>query len=122
VSTVKPGTAGATRTCPHCRATILESSSVCPACRHHLRFDPKAQAEERSQATAAPLVVEGKIKHPSSGEPWEYTVLVTVRNEKGEEVARQLVGVGALRPDEERTFSLTVEVRASGGLDALRAG
>jgi len=121
VSTVKAGTPGATRTCPHCRATILESSSVCPACRHHLRFDPKAQAEERSQATAAPLVVEGTIKHPASGEPWEYTVLVTVKNEKGEEVARQLVGVGALKPDEERTFSLTVEVRASGGLDALRS-
>ena len=30
---------GATRTCPHCRATILESAIVCPGCRHHLRFD-----------------------------------------------------------------------------------
>lgn len=120
MTAVKPGTPGATRSCPHCRATILESSSVCPACKHHLRFDPKVAADARAQATAAPLVVEGKIKHPSTGDPWEYTVLVTVRNEKGEEVARQLVGVGALRPGEERSFTLAVEVRAAGGLDALR--
>ena len=38
---------GRTRTCPHCKATILESASVCPACHHHLRFDPKAIAERR---------------------------------------------------------------------------
>ena len=35
--------AGATRTCPHCRATILESAIVCPGCRHHLRFDKDAK-------------------------------------------------------------------------------
>jgi hypothetical protein len=122
MTSARPGTPGATRTCPHCRATILESSSVCPACKHHLRFDPKAAAEARSGSTASPLMVEGKIRHPSSGEPWEYTVLVTVRNEKGEEVARQLVGVGALKPDEERTFTLSVEVRSTGTLDALRQG
>jgi hypothetical protein len=67
-------------------------------------------------------MVEGTVRHPPGGEPWEYTVLVTVRNEKGEEVARQLVGVGALKPDEERTFTLAVEVRASGTLDSLRRG
>jgi hypothetical protein len=122
MTSTRPGTPGATRTCPHCRATILESSSVCPACKHHLRFDPKAAAVARSSSTASPLMVEGKIRHPSSGEPWEYTVLVTVRNEKGEEVARQLVGVGALKPDEERTFTLSVEVRSTGTLDALREG
>src|SRR3546814_9805535 len=31
VSNARPGTAGATRTCPHCKTTILESSSVCPS-------------------------------------------------------------------------------------------
>lgn len=120
MTSTKPGLPGATRTCPHCRATILESSSVCPACRHHLRFDPKAASSARATATASPLVVEGKIRHPADGEAWEYTVLVTVRNEKGEEVARQLVGVGALKANEERTFNLSVEVRSSGTLDALR--
>ena len=122
MTSTRPGTPGATRTCPHCRATILESSSVCPACKHHLRFDPKAAATAKSQQSATPLMVEGKVRHPPGGEPWEYTVLVTVRNEKGEEVARQLVGVGALKPDEERTFTLSVEVRASGTLDSLRGG
>ena len=44
----RPGTAGATRTCPHCKATILESSSVCPACRGHLKFDaPATDAAQR---------------------------------------------------------------------------
>jgi hypothetical protein len=122
MTSTRPGSPGATRTCPHCRATILESSSVCPACKHHLRFDPKAATTARTQQSVTPLMVEGKVRHPPGGEPWEYTVLVTVRNEKGEEVARQLVGVGALKPDEERTFTLAVEVRAAGGLDALREG
>jgi hypothetical protein len=36
--------------------------------------------------------------------------MVTVRNDKGEEVARQMVGVGSLQPDEERTFTMSVEV------------
>jgi hypothetical protein len=35
---------------------------------------------------------------------------VAIRNAKGEEVARQVVGVGALQPSDERTFSLAVEV------------
>lgn len=120
MTSVRPGTPGATRTCPHCRATILESSSVCPACRHHLRFDPKAAASARTDSSVSPLRVEGKIRHPDGAEAWEYTVLVTIRNEKGEEVARQLVGVGALKANEERTFNLSVEVRSSGTLDALR--
>ena len=41
-------------------------------------------------------------------------MLLTIRNARGEEVARQLVGVGALQPNEERTFTLSVEVSAVG--------
>jgi hypothetical protein len=41
-------------------------------------------------------------------------MLLTIRNARGEEVARQLVGVGALQPNEERTFTLSVEVSAPG--------
>src|SRR3546814_12587641 len=68
VSNARPGTAGATRTCPHCKTTILESSSVCPSCRHYLRFDsPAAQPSK----TITPLNVEGKIRHPSEGGAWE---------------------------------------------------
>jgi hypothetical protein len=42
--------------------------------------------------------------------------MITVRNERGEEVSRQVVGVGAIEPDEERTFTLAVEVFTSDAL------
>jgi hypothetical protein len=105
---------GATRTCPHCRATILESAAMCPGCRKYLRFDPNAAATARSQASFTPLRVEGDVPHPPPGEAWEYSVVIVIRNEKGEEVSRQVVGVGALLPHEARTFSLSVEVFAPG--------
>ncbi len=37
-------------------------------------------------------------------------MMVSVKNERGEEVTRQVVGVGALQPGEGRTFSFAVEV------------
>ena len=61
------------------------------------------------QPAVVPLRIEGTIRHPSDGEPWEYTVVVTVHNDRGEEVARKLVGVGALNPNEQRSFTLSVE-------------
>lgn len=108
MSTVRQGAAGATRVCPHCRATILESAAVCPACRHHLRFEPGAA--EPTPPDLVPLRVEGTIRHPPVGVPWEYSVMLSIRNERGEEIARQVVGVGALQPSEQRTFTLAVEV------------
>lgn len=110
MSTTRQGAPGATRTCPHCRVTILESSTVCPNCRHHLRFD--SGNAKRAQSTVSPLTVEGTIRHPEHGAPWEYSVTVSIRNDKGEEVARQVVGVGALNPSEARTFILSVDVFA----------
>lgn len=112
MSPVRQGTPGTTRSCPHCRATILESASVCPACRHHLRFDPGAA--QRAVPSFSALRVEGTIRHPAVGEAWEYSMTLTIRNERGEEIARQIVGVGALEPDQERTFTLAVEVFAPG--------
>lgn len=50
------------------------------------------------------------MRHPEVGEAWEYSMMLTIRNERGEEIARQQVGVGALQPLEERTFTLSVEV------------
>ncbi len=108
MSTGKEAVAGATRICPHCRVTILDSASVCPGCKHHLRFDPGAAA--RAIPSLTPLRVEGRLAHPPTGEPWEYSVVVSIRNEKGEEVSRQVVGVGALHPQEERTFTVSVEM------------
>lgn len=113
MSGTRTGVAGSTRTCPHCRAVILESSSVCPSCRHHLRFDPAGAPGGTRTETA--LSVEGTIRHPAGAAPWEYAVVVAIRNAKGEEVARQVVGVGALQPLDERTVSLAVEVYVPGG-------
>ena len=108
MSNMRPGTPGATRECPHCKETILESAAVCPACRHHLRFEAGAAASNASALT--PLRIEGSIRHPPDGEPWEYTVVVTICNDRGEEIARKLIGVGAMNPNEQRTFTLSVEV------------
>jgi hypothetical protein len=46
---------------------------------------------------------------------WEYSVVVSIRNESGKEIARKLIGVGAMAPDEMRTFNLSVEVVPSKG-------
>lgn len=107
MSSVRPGGAGVTRECPHCRETILESATVCPACRHYLRYDAIPEAVPEPALT--PLRIEGSIRHPADGEPWEYTVVVSIRNDRGEEIAHKLVGVGAMRPNEARTFTLSVE-------------
>ena len=104
--------AGKTRVCPHCKTTILESAGICPACQRYLRFD--ADKGQRPAADHSPLKVAGTIRHPEGADPWEYSVVFSVRNERGEEVTRQVVGVGALRPGEERSFSLTVEVFDTG--------
>jgi hypothetical protein len=107
MSSVRPGTPGATRECPHCRETILESAGVCPACRHYLRFDHGA--EEPPAPAVTPLRIEGSIRHPADGEPWEYTVVVSIHNDRGEEIAHKLIGVGAMNPNEQRIFTLSVE-------------
>jgi hypothetical protein len=110
MSSVRPVSPGKTRTCPHCKAVILESASVCPGCQHHLRFDPNSVAEKRAQATFSALKVEGAFRNPEGGDAWEYSVVVSVRNDRGEEVARKVVGVGALDPRESRTVTLSVDV------------
>src|ERR1700716_1111897 len=104
----RPVAAGKTRTCPHCKATILESLSICPGCLHHLRFDREA-AKRRVAATSA-LRVEGLIRHPPLEEPWEYFVVIAIRNDRGEEVARQVVNVGALQGGGEPPFPPAVEM------------
>jgi hypothetical protein len=75
-----------------------------------LRFDSSAAA--RAVPTFSPLKIEGAFRHPAAGEAWEYSVMVSIRNDRGEEVTRQVVGVGALQPGEERTFTFAVEVFA----------
>jgi len=120
MSNVRPGNPGATRACPHCRETILESAGVCPACRHYLRFDAGAAASPAPAIT--PMRIEGGIRHPADGEPWEYTVVVTIRNDRGEEVARKLIGVGVLSANEQCTFALSVEAVTARGKRPGKSG
>jgi hypothetical protein len=103
----RPVTPGKTRTCPHCKATILESLSICPGCLHHLRFDQ--EAAKRQVAATSALRVEGIIRHPPLEDPLEYFVVISIRNDRGEEVTRQVVSVGALQATEKRTFTLSVD-------------
>ena len=107
MSSARPASPGATRQCPHCRETVLESAAVCPACRHYLRFEPMAEAPPEPALT--PLRIEGSIRHPADGEAWEYTVVVSIWNDRDEEIAHKLIGVGAMNPNERRTFTLSVE-------------
>ena len=110
MAALRPGSAGKTRNCPHCKALILESATICPGCHHHLRFGP--MAGQRTVTVKPALRVEGSIRHAGNDEPWEYAVVISIRNERDEEIARQVVGVGALQPSEKRTFTLAVDVLA----------
>ncbi len=104
----RPSPTGKTRTCPHCKAVILESLSICPGCMHHLRFD--SDAAKRQVAATSALRVEGIIRHPPLEDAWEYYITISIRNDRGEEVDRQVINVGALHGTEKRTFTLSVEV------------
>jgi len=108
MSNVRPGEPGATRQCPHCRETILESAVVCPSCRHYLRYGTGVDAALTPPALT-PLCIEGSIRHPSGGDAWAYTVVVSIKNDRGVEIGRKLIGVGAMNANETRTFTLSVE-------------
>jgi len=120
VSNARPGTAGATRACPHCKATVLETAAVCPSCRHHLRFDDSAAVNKRQAERLVPLKVEGTVRHPHGADAYEYTAVVVIRDQRGQELDRHVVGVGALRAGEQRTFSLAVEMFPHTGATAPR--
>ena len=111
MSSARASTAGSTRACPHCKATILQSAAVCPNCRGHLRYDSAAVAGQ-STAASTPLRVEGTVRHPGGTGALEYTMLLTIRNQRGEEVARHVVGVGAIEGAQTRSFSVAVETHA----------
>ena len=116
MSALRTGTAGATRTCPHFKATILESSAVCPACRGHLKFDaPAIDAARRF----VPLKVEGTVNALEEG-AFEYTMVVVIRDERGKEIGRHVAGVGAVFPGESRSFEVSVEAAPAGGKRRLR--
>jgi len=108
MSVVRQGSLGATRICPHCKATVLQSANVCPGCQHHLRFSA-VNAEPQSAGVSA-MRLEGTIHHAGKGEQCEYCVVISITNEQGEKIARQVVGVGALQPGERHKYSFSVDV------------
>lgn len=99
-----------TRTCPHCKATILASARICPGCRGHLRIDKAGS----TPASKAAWRVEGAFKAERPNEAMEYSILVSVRDERNEEIARHVVNVGSLQGTEQRTFTLSIETTESG--------
>jgi hypothetical protein len=99
---------GATRACPHCRSTILQSATVCPACRHFLRFDT-VKGAGKGVTSIEPMRVEAIVRQPEDGNGCEYSLVVTVRNDRGEELTRQVIAVGGMKPSEARIFSVWVE-------------
>jgi uncharacterized protein YbaR (Trm112 family) len=101
---------GKTRSCPHCRATILESVAVCPACRHHLRFEHRRGEELPQAASHVAFKVAGQFARNAAAGPGEYHVVVVIRDAGGAELARKVIGVGGLAPGEERKVELSVEI------------
>lgn len=109
MSLIRSGSPGATRVCPHCKATVLESAAVCPGCKHHLRFGGTNHALEAGEGYCA-LSVDGTIAHTKASEPCEYCVVLDVRDDRGEQLTRQVVGVGVLQSGELRRLNVTVEM------------
>ena len=112
---------GATRNCPHCKTTILQRATVCPACRHILRFDAIKPASNGAKPavtsappvpTTEPLRIESTLRQPKDGSGCEYCLIVVVTNDRGEELTRKVISVGSLKPAESRTFAVWVEAYA----------
>jgi hypothetical protein len=112
MSVARQGPVGATRICPHCKATVLMSANICPGCQHHLRFNAAA-AEPQSAGIPAMRLV-GTIEHAGSDE-CEYCVVIAISNERGEKITRQVVGVGALQPGERHAYSFSVDLMPARG-------
>ena len=104
MSAARSARLGERRNCPHCRSLMLASQSVCPSCAHHVTFDRGAAAPE----THVPFRVEGTVSS-ASGQPAEYMVTVTVCDERGREIDRHVVGVGAVGASGSRTIRAQVE-------------
>lgn len=109
MSSVRPGMPGATRVCPHCKSTVLESAAVCPGCRHHLRFNA-GNSQFAADESYRALSIDGTIAHKVGVEQCEYCVVIDIRNERGEQVIRHVVGVGALQPGELRRLNVAIDM------------
>ena len=59
--------------------------------------------------------IEGSIRHTERGESCEYCVVISITNERGEKIARHVVGVGALQPGEKHKYSFSVDLMPARG-------
>jgi hypothetical protein len=89
---------------------VLETAAICPGCRHHLRFSAEATQAAVDEGYCA-LSVDGSIAHKVTSEHCEYFVVLDIRDERGEQLARQVVGVGVLQPGELRRLNVSVGMR-----------
>jgi hypothetical protein len=71
-------------------------------------------ARPSEQTVICPLTVEGIIRHPGEETAWEYSVVVEVHDQRGQMIARRVVGVGAMQPGEARGITLRVELHTPG--------
>jgi hypothetical protein len=83
------------------------SANICPGCQHHLRFN-SATVDPQAVGVSA-MRVDGTIAH-AGPEECEYCVVVSISNERGDKIARQVVGVGALGPGERHSYSFSVDL------------
>jgi hypothetical protein len=116
MSVARAGEPGRTRTCPHCKATILDSADVCPQCQHHLRFGAATQAGPQAKAV---FRLEGTVANEPGGEVWEYDLVVALYDSRGAQLARQVVHVGALPPGDARRCLVSLDVRPAEAPRAL---
>ena len=108
MSRVRPGSPGATRECPHCRETILESAGVCPACRHYLRF-VDAGAEAPRSPHSRRCASKGASGIPPMANPGNTRSSCRSATIAAKKPPVSSIGVGAMNPNEQRTFTLSVE-------------
>ena len=120
MSSLRSGSPGATRVCPHCKATVLETAAICPGCRHHLRFSADATQSAPDEGYCA-LSVDGSISHKVSTEPCEYFVVLDIRDEHGEQLARQVIGVGVLQAGEVRRLNVSVGMKPVRAQSAVKS-
>jgi hypothetical protein len=110
MAAARQGHVGATRVCPHCKATVLQSANICPGCQHHLRFNTVGGPSAEQTTAVSAMRIEGSIHHPVRNEQCEYCVVIAISNERGEKIARHVVGVGALQPGEKHQYSFSVDL------------
>ena len=53
--------------------------------------------------------IEGNFGAEPPNDPMEYSMIISVRDERNEEIARHVVNVGQIQGNERRTFTLSIE-------------